>query len=72
MAALSNPDSTLGLFPLEASVFNEPSGFLKKSDDLCFLADVEFLKGKKMEEAYEMGLVSTFQVSLFTLKILFF
>ncbi|MBR1726310.1 MAG: hypothetical protein IJ724_06625, partial [Muribaculaceae bacterium] len=60
MVAPSDFDSTLVLFPLEVSVFNEPSGFLKKSDDLCFYVDVEFLKGKKMKEVYKMGLVSTF------------
>ena len=64
MIAPSFIDSTLVLFPLEVSVFNEPSNFLKKSGDLHFPADEKFLNRKKMEEAYETGLVSTFQVNL--------
>ncbi|KAK0608032.1 hypothetical protein LWI29_024448 [Acer saccharum] len=61
IAMTFEPDSSMKLLSFGISSFKEPTKFLDKSYQFLLPANDLFLKGKKMEDAFNTGILSSFQ-----------
>ncbi|KAK0585021.1 hypothetical protein LWI29_022335 [Acer saccharum] len=60
-ADVFEPDSSMILLPFGILSFNEPSGFLEKLNEFLLFTNEEFLKKKKMEDVFNISILSAFE-----------
>ncbi|KAK1552315.1 hypothetical protein Q3G72_014420 [Acer saccharum] len=63
------PNPNLVLFPPNVSALKDLSGFIKKADNLLFLANEEHLKEMRAKEVIDTGVLASFQALQMQLQV---